>query len=139
MQTVVGDVSEEETVKRAITETLTDFGALDVLVANAGVIPEATLESATADLWDRTMSIDGRGTFLCCKYAAAAMEKHGKGEIVCLSSISGCAGQPEQAVYGPAKFVASGITKHLAVEPAPKGIRVNAVAPERLKRRRSQS
>jgi NAD(P)-dependent dehydrogenase (short-subunit alcohol dehydrogenase family) len=51
------------------------------------------------------------------------------GSIVCLSSISGLAGQARQAAYGPAKFVASGLTKHLAVELAPRRIRVNAVAP----------
>jgi NAD(P)-dependent dehydrogenase (short-subunit alcohol dehydrogenase family) len=57
------------------------------------------------------------------------MLKTGGGSIVCLSSISGEAGQKRQAVYGPAKFVASGLTKHLAVELAAQGIRVNAVAP----------
>jgi len=51
------------------------------------------------------------------------------GSIVCLSSISGLAGQAQQSTYGPAKFVASGVTKHLAVEWADRGIRVNAVAP----------
>jgi NAD(P)-dependent dehydrogenase (short-subunit alcohol dehydrogenase family) len=53
----------------------------------------------------------------------------GGGSIVCLSSISGVEGQKRQATYGPAKFVASGITKHLAVEWAERNIRVNAVAP----------
>ena len=67
--------------------------------------------------------------FLCCKYAIEAMLETGGGSIVCLSSISGVAGQKEQAAYGPAKFVASGLTKHLAVEWADRGIRVNAVAP----------
>lgn len=56
----------------------------------------------------------------------------GGGSIVCLSSISGMAGQRGQATYGPAKFVASGLTKHLAIEWADHGIRVNAVAPETI-------
>jgi NAD(P)-dependent dehydrogenase (short-subunit alcohol dehydrogenase family) len=67
--------------------------------------------------------------FLTCKYAVEAMLKTGGGAIVCLSSISGVAGQARQSTYGPAKFAASGLTKHLAVELADKGIRVNAVAP----------
>ena len=54
--------------------------------------------------------------FLTCKYAIEAMLKTGGGSIVCLSSISGMAGQKRQSTYGPAKFVATGITKHLAVE-----------------------
>ncbi len=77
------------------------------------------------------MAIDGRGMFLTCKYAVEAMLEQAEpgGSIVCLSSISGVAGQAQQSTYGPAKFVASGITKHLAVEWADRGIRVNAVAP----------
>jgi len=67
--------------------------------------------------------------FLTCKYAIEAMLESGGGSIVCLSSISGMAGQSRQSTYGPAKFVATGLTKHLAVEWAHKGIRVNAVAP----------
>lgn len=61
-------------------------------------------------------------------FAVEAMGPDG-GSIICLSSISGLAGQSNQAVYGPAKFLASGLTKHLAVELAPRKIRVNAVAP----------
>src|SRR3712207_6085942 len=102
---------------------------LDVLVANAGVIPLNTIVDATPEDWDHVMNVDGRGMFLTCKYAIEEMLKTGGGSIVCLSSISGLAGQAEQAAYGPAKFVASGLTKQLAVEWADSGIRVNAVAP----------
>jgi NAD(P)-dependent dehydrogenase (short-subunit alcohol dehydrogenase family) len=65
--------------------------------------------------------------FLTCMYAIEAMQGSG-GAIVCVWSVSGLAGQARQAVYGPAKFVASGLTMHLAVEWAARGIRVNAVA-----------
>ncbi|GAA4496820.1 SDR family NAD(P)-dependent oxidoreductase [Gluconacetobacter tumulicola] len=126
---VVADVSQDAEVRAMVTEAVARFGEISILVANAGIIPEATLEQATAELWDHTMAVDGRGMFLSCKHAAAEMVKAGKGAIVCLSSISAFAGQPGQAVYGPAKFVASGITKHLAIDLAPKGVRVNAVAP----------
>ncbi|MFT8665160.1 MAG: SDR family NAD(P)-dependent oxidoreductase [Acetobacter orientalis] len=126
---VAGDVASEADIKRLIQEAVSTFGGIDILVANAGIIPEADLASATADLWDHTMAVDGRGMFLSCKYAAAEMVKAGRGAIVCLSSISAFAGQKGQAVYGPAKFVASGLTKHLAIDLADKGVRVNAVAP----------
>jgi NAD(P)-dependent dehydrogenase (short-subunit alcohol dehydrogenase family) len=105
------------------------FGRIDVLVANAGVIPLNNIVEATPEDWDHVMAVDGRGMFLCCKYAVEAMLETGGGSIICLSSISGVAGQKNQATYGPAKFVASGLTKHLAVEWAARGIRVNAVAP----------
>ena len=126
--TVLGDVSVEEDARRIIATAVESFGVLDSLVANAGIIPLSGIEQASAEEWDEVMAVDGRGMFLTCKFAVEAMGPEG-GSIVCLSSISGLAGQSSQAAYGPAKFVASGLTKHLAVELAPRGIRVNAVAP----------
>jgi NAD(P)-dependent dehydrogenase (short-subunit alcohol dehydrogenase family) len=127
--TVVGDVSRDADARAMIAACVERFGRIDVLVANAGVIPLGAITESTADDWDRVMSVDGRGMFLTCKYAIEAMLQTGGGSIVCLSSISGMAGQARQSTYGPAKFAASGLTKHLAVEWADKGIRVNAVAP----------
>ncbi len=128
---VVGDVSDVDDARRMIGAAVESFGRVDVLVANAGVIPLNNIVDATPEDWDHVMAVDGRGMFLTCKYAIEAMleQEDPGGSIVCLSSISGLAGQAEQSTYGPAKFVASGITKHLAVEWAARGIRVNAVAP----------
>lgn len=131
VEAVVGDVSVVEDARRMIGTAVESFGRLDVLVANAGVIPLNTIVEATVEDWDHVMAVDGRGMFLTCKFAVEAMLEQDQpgGSIVCLSSISGLAGQAQQSTYGPAKFVASGITKHLAVEWAARGIRVNAVAP----------
>ncbi len=129
VEAVVADVAVVEDAQRIIGAATERFGRLDVLVANAGVIPLNNIVDATPEDWDWVMAVDGRGMFLTCKYAVEAMLESGGGSIVCLSSISGLAGQAEQSTYGPAKFVASGITKHLAVEWADRGIRVNAVAP----------
>lgn len=126
---VVGDVAKDEDARAMIQAAVDLSGRIDVLVANAGVIPLMTITEATGDDWDHVMAVDGKGMFLTCKYAIEAMRGNGGGAIVCVSSISGMAGQPQQAVYGPAKFVASGLTMHLAVEWAEHGIRVNAVAP----------
>lgn len=136
---VTADVSRPEDVRRMIGVAVEQYGRLDIAVANAGIIPLASVVEATVDDWDEVMAIDGRGMFLTCKYAIEQMLSNGGGSIVCLSSISGVAGQARQSTYGPAKFVATGLTKHLAVEWAKHGIRVNAVAPgtidtERVKR-----
>jgi NAD(P)-dependent dehydrogenase (short-subunit alcohol dehydrogenase family) len=131
VEVVVGDVSVVEDARRMISMAVESFGRIDVLVANAGVIPLNNIVDATPEDWDHVMAVDGRGMFLTCKFAVEAMLNQAEpgGSIVCLSSISGLAGQAQQSTYGPAKFVASGITKHLAVEWAARGIRVNAVAP----------
>jgi len=136
VEAVVGDVSVDADARRMVQSAVERFGRLDVLVANAGIIPLNDVLEATAEDWDRVMAVDGRGMFLCCKYAIEAMLASGGGAIVCLSSISGEAGQKRQATYGPAKFVASGLTKHLAVEWADRGIRVNAVAPGTIRTER---
>jgi NAD(P)-dependent dehydrogenase (short-subunit alcohol dehydrogenase family) len=135
---VVGDVSKEEDCRAAVQAAVDANGRLDVAVANAGIIPLGDITESTAEDWDKVMSIDGRGMFLTCKYAIEAMLKTGGGSIVCLSSISGVEGQKRQSTYGPAKFVASGIAKHLAIEWADRGIRVNAVAPGTINTERVQ-
>jgi NAD(P)-dependent dehydrogenase (short-subunit alcohol dehydrogenase family) len=136
---VVADVSQDADAQRIIAAAVTEYAGPDVLVANAGIIPLGTLADSTPDDWDQVMGVDGRGMFLTCKYAVAAMRETGRGgSIVCLSSISGLAGQKGQATYGPAKFVATGLTKHLAVELAEHGIRVNAVAPGTINTERVQ-
>lgn len=131
VEAVVGDVSVPEDAKAMIGAAVEGYGRIDILVANAGVIPLNNIVDATPEDWDNVMAVDGRGMFLTCKYAVEAMLEQADpgGSIVCLSSISGIAGQADQSTYGPAKFVASGITKHLAVEWAERNIRVNAVAP----------
>ncbi len=127
--TVVGDVSDEGDARAMIEAAVSAYGRLDVLVANAGVIPLSTIDQTSVADWDHVMAVDGRGMFLTCKFAIEQMAGQGSGAIVLLSSISGQRGQVGQAAYGPAKYVATGLTHHLAVEWAARGIRVNAVAP----------
>ena len=135
---VTADVSKPADARQMIEVAIEHYGRLDIAVANAGIIPLASIVEATPEGWDEVMSIDGRGMFLTCKYAIEQMITTGGGSIICLSSISGMAGQSRQSTYGPAKFVASGLTKHLAVEWAGNGIRVNAVAPGTINTERVQ-
>ena len=136
VEAVAGDVSLPDDARRMIQAAVDRFGRLDVLVANAGIIPLNDVLDTTVEEWDRVMAVDGRGMWLTCKYAIEAMVQTGGGAIVCISSISGLAGQRRQASYGPAKFVATGLTMHLAVEWADRGIRVNAVAPGTIRTER---
>lgn len=136
VETFVGDVSVADDARRMIAAATERFGGLEVLVANAGIIPLGDAREITVAGWDEVMAVDGRGMFLTCKFAIEAMLSTGGGAIVCLSSISGMAGQKRQAAYGPAKFIATGLTKHLAVEWADQGIRVNAVAPGTIRTER---
>ncbi|GAA1987633.1 SDR family NAD(P)-dependent oxidoreductase [Catenulispora subtropica] len=134
---VAGDVSDDADVRNMVNSALDAYGRLDVAVANAGILPLSDLLGTSEQDWDRVMAVDGKGMFLTCKHAIAAMHRRGDGgAVVCVSSISGLAGQARQAAYGPAKFVATGLTKHLAVEWAPHGIRVNAVAPGTIRTER---
>jgi NAD(P)-dependent dehydrogenase (short-subunit alcohol dehydrogenase family) len=133
-----GDVSVEADVRALVAKAVEVYGRLDIAVANAGIIPLGDIFEIDAAAWDNVMAIDGRGMFFTCKHAIEAMLKTGGGSIVCTSSISGEAGQKRQAAYGPAKFVASGLTKHLAIEWANRGIRVNAVAPGTINTERVQ-
>ena len=126
---VGGDVSVEDDARAMIEAAVDSFGRIDVLVANAGVIPLSTIDQTSVADWDHVMAVDGRGMFLTCKFAIEHMAAQGSGSIVLLSSISGQRGQVGQAAYGPAKYVATGLTHHLAIEWAATGIRVNAVAP----------
>jgi NAD(P)-dependent dehydrogenase (short-subunit alcohol dehydrogenase family) len=136
VEAVVGDVSDPDDARRMVLAAVERYGRVDVLVANAGIIPLSNVVDATPADWDEVMAVDGRGMFLTCKYAIEQMLQTGGGSIVCLSSISGLAGQKNQSTYGPAKFVASGLAKHLAVEWADRGIRVNAVAPGTIRTER---
>jgi NAD(P)-dependent dehydrogenase (short-subunit alcohol dehydrogenase family) len=138
VEAIAGDVSQEADCRAMVDAAVSAYGRLDVAIANAGIIPLGDVLESTVEDWDRVMSIDGRGMFLTCKYAIQAMLETSGGSIVCLSSISGMEGQKRQSTYGPAKFVATGITKHLAVEWADRGIRVNAVAPGTINTERVQ-
>lgn len=136
IEAVTGDVSLVADAQRMVQTAVDRFGRLDVLVANAGIIPLGDILESTVEDWDQVMAVDGRGMWLTCKYAIEAMLPTGGGSIICLSSISGVEGQKRQSTYGPAKFVASGIAKHLAIEWADRGIRVNAVAPGTIRTER---
>jgi len=124
------NVSVESDVEKLVTETVRRFGRLDCAFNNAGVghtpQPIAELDAAA---FDRVISINLRGVFLCMKYELREMVRAGKGAIVNTASVAGVIAEPGVADYVAAKHAVIGLTRTAAIEYAARGIRVNALAP----------
>jgi len=127
---VSGDVSKEEDVQTIIDKTIAEFGSLDVMVANAGIVHHTLLTEMDTSIWDRVFSINVRGTMLCYKHAAIQMIKQGRGgRIIGAASIAAKQGQANASVYCSSKFAVRGLTQSAALELGQYGITVNAYAP----------
>jgi NAD(P)-dependent dehydrogenase (short-subunit alcohol dehydrogenase family) len=125
---VVGNLSNVADCERIVATTLKATGRLDVVVNSAGVWVEGPSDTVTEEMWDRTIDINLKGTFFINRYAIPGLEKT-EGCIVNISSNSGLIGEPEVAIYCASKAGVCIMTKALAIELAPKGIRVNAICP----------
>jgi 3-oxoacyl-[acyl-carrier protein] reductase len=123
------DVTEPAQVNALIAGTLAHFGRLDVLVNNAGIGSNKPVLETTLEEWELQLRVNLTGTFLCGQTAAKAMLKTHGGRIVNIASISGQRGGQGRAAYGASKAGVILLTKVMAVELAPLGIRVNAVSP----------
>jgi len=122
------DVREVAECRRMVEETVERRSRLDVLVNCAGVWVEGPTAETTEEEWDRTIDVNLKGTFFACRFAIPHLERT-EGCIVNLSSDAGLVGTAETAVYCASKGGVSLLTKSLALELAPKGVRVNAVCP----------
>ncbi len=124
------DVASEQSVKSAIDGVATHFGAVDVLVNNAGIagVNKPTHE-ITEDEWDRVQAVNVKGVFFCTKHAIPHMQRAGGGSIVNLSSIYGLVGAPDIPPYHASKGAVSLMTKTDALIYAKDLIRVNSVHP----------
>lgn len=126
---LVGDVSKESEAQRVTEAAVAHFGALHALVNVAGVRVYQTLAQATARDWEFILGVNLLGTAYACKAAIPALRKAGSGTIVNLSSVYGVMGRKGMGQYDATKAAVLGMTRALAVEEAPHGIRVNAVLP----------
>jgi 3-oxoacyl-[acyl-carrier protein] reductase len=131
---VAADVSDPQSVARAVAATVADLGRLDLLVCNAGITgPVKKVWEYPVEDWRRVMALDLDGVFYCCRAAVPVMLKNGYGRIVNVASIAGKEGNPNAAAYSTAKAGVIGLTKSLGKELADTNIRVNCVTPAAVK------
>ncbi|MGE0798591.1 MAG: SDR family NAD(P)-dependent oxidoreductase [Lautropia sp.] len=125
------DVTDENSVKQAVQNTVETFGALHLLYNNAGgsTMRDGPVTTVPLDEFWRVMKLDVLGTVLCSRHAVPQMEKAGGGAIVNASSIVGLMGLGGRDSYTAAKGAIAALTRSMAVEFAPMKIRVNAIAP----------
>ena len=124
------DVTSESDWSDAVAATVARYGALNILVNNAGVFMRGTVEDSDARDWDRIMDVNAKGVYLGTKAVIPEMRKAGGGSIVNISSISGMIGQERvQPAYNASKGAVRLLTKSTAVQHAKDGIRVNSVNP----------
>jgi 3-oxoacyl-[acyl-carrier protein] reductase len=121
-------VSQREQVQAAVDTLVGEFGALAILVNNAGVLRDNLLFKMTDDDWTMVMEVHLRGAFLCSQIAQKHMVAAKYGRIISMSSTSAL-GNRGQANYSTAKAGLQGLTKTLAIELGPFGVTANAIAP----------
>jgi 3-oxoacyl-[acyl-carrier protein] reductase len=128
-ESFAADVASEGDARALLAHTIRTYGRLDILVCNAGIIRDQLLGAMKADDWDAVMQTNVRGVFLSIREALPQMMSQRAGSIIALSSIAAERGGRGHANYVASKGAINAMVKSLAVELAPRGIRVNAVAP----------
>lgn len=129
---VVGDVSEAEAVRTAV-ETATDYGPVGVVVNNAGIAGHGPLTEVSIDEWQRSFAVHVEGSYHVLHETLPLMTERDEGSVVLLSSVAALTAYPGAADYAAAKGALASLTRQLAADYSPDGVRVNAVAPGFIK------
>ncbi|HIN05345.1 MAG TPA: glucose 1-dehydrogenase [Dehalococcoidia bacterium] len=123
------DVTSEDQWQSAISETVSRFGKLDVLVNNAAIWRRGIVEETTGDHWDAIMDVNAKGVFLGTKLVIPEMRKTGGGSIINISSVAGLVGSLTSSAYSASKGAVRLLTKSTAIQYAGEGIRANSIHP----------
>jgi 3-oxoacyl-[acyl-carrier protein] reductase len=123
------DVSDEQQVRAMVDAAHAEFGQVDILVNDAGTVSQSAFADLEVSEWDRVISVNLRGVFLCSRFVLPGMLERGSGKIINVASQLGQIGGIEMVHYSASKAGVIGLTKALAREVSTRGIRVNAIAP----------
>jgi NAD(P)-dependent dehydrogenase (short-subunit alcohol dehydrogenase family) len=126
---VTCDVAMADQVQHAVSAVAGRFGAISVLVNNAGVLHVGSVEETSEADWDRVIDVDLKGPFLVSRAVMPEMRKAGGGSIVNIGSVLGLVGMKKRAAYSAAKGGVTMLTKTMALDHAHEGIRVNCICP----------
>ena len=126
------DVTDEAQVEAMVQRAVDEFGRLDIMVANAGIVIAGDIAEFPAEKWRKVIEVNLVGYFLCAKHAARVMKQQRSGVIIQINSKSGKKGGYRNSAYATAKFGGIGLTQSLALELAEYGVRVNAICPGNL-------
>jgi len=135
---IPGDVANEADAKRIFNEAVSQFNRIDIVIHCAGISRRlSTIENMNMEDYDVLMDVNARGTYLCCREAARYMLKQEekdqfRGQIVTFSSYMGVVGSPTVSAYSASKHAVMGISRSIAKELQPKGIRVSVICPREV-------